>query len=88
MYRGGEAPSKQKSGIASAARPMGDSDLYHRKVFGHLGRGVYSGWKVAGQVFRVGASSALWIFFEWDEQWQREHPDIDRSPHAHPASRP
>ena len=61
--------------VSAELLEMTDDDLFHRKVFGHLGKGVYTGWRAAGHVLRVGEGAAHWAIFSWDAQWAREHPD-------------
>ena len=42
-------PSRRDRGMSHA------SDLFHRKAFGRLPSGYYTGWKVGGDILRVGA---------------------------------
>ena len=46
-----------------------ETDLFHRKVGGHLGKGNYCFFKVGGRTFRVGGASFFQVEFSWDEDY-------------------
>ena len=43
------------------------TDLFHRKAFGKLRGGYFAGWKVSGDILRVGASTVKNCRFEWSD---------------------